>query len=215
MHMSTSGLRILAGFEGTILNLYRDVAGIETVCTGHVVLPGEDWAEVTKEKCEATLGRDVARFEKAVNACVAVSISQPMFDACVSLAFNIGTEGFRSSSVVRLLNTRYFSEASDAFLLWRFAHVKKKDGGFVKEPVLLGRRTAESRLFRTGIAQALFKENWVQTPEIADLVAVANSNLFDLRLGLLDDRGLPRVDHNAYAEDGRLVVMPPELEDTA
>jgi lysozyme len=222
MSVSVIGLRALAGFEGTILNLYYDVAGIQTVCTGHVVQKGEDWSTVTAEKCQATLARDVSRFERCVNETFEASVrsgnllvAQPMFDACVCLAFNIGTEGFRTSSVARLMNARLLTQAAGAFLLWQFAKVKKKDGSFVKEPVLRGRREAEVRLFRSGIAQALFGGNWSAYPEVAELVATANANLFDLRMGLLDDRGLPRVDDNAYADDGRLIVMPPEVEEAA
>lgn len=222
MLMSVIGLRALAGFENTILNLYYDVAGILTVCTGHAVLKGEDWSTVTAEKCQAALARDVSRFERCVNETFDANVrtghlrvAQPMFDACVCLAFNIGTEAFRTSSVARLMNARLLTQAAEAFLLWQFAKVKKKDGSFVKEPVLRGRREAEARLFRCGIAQALFGGNWSEYPEVADLVATANANLFDLRMGLLDDRGLPRVDENEYADDGRLIVMPPDLEAAA
>jgi lysozyme len=211
---STNGVKTIAGFEGTILHLYYDVAGIQTVCTGHVVLPGEDWSTVTKEKCEATLGRDLNRFEVGVNSAVKVELSQPMFDACVSLAFNIGTEGFRTSSVVRLLNERQYAAAADAFLLWRFARVKQKDGSFVKKPVLLGRRMAEAKLFRSGLLEVTIGAKYSEPPSIEELLKQATSNMFDLRT-ILDDRGLPIVDPNFYAEDGRLVAMPPEAEELA
>jgi len=208
---STLGIRAIAGFEGTILHLYFDVAGIQTVCTGHVTLKGEDWKNVSKEKCEATLGRDLARFEKAVNSAIRVHISQPMFDAMVSLAFNIGEEGFRTSSVAHYLNQGLYTEAARAFLLWRYAHVKQKDGTFVKQPVLLGRREAEAKLFRSGISDALLGGGY-EDPSVEDLLALCHARLFDL-CALLDDRGLPAEDPNLYAEDGRMVVLPPEREE--
>jgi lysozyme len=211
---SANGVKVIAGFEGTILHLYYDVAGIQTVCTGHVVLPGEDWSTVTKEKCEATLGRDLARFEDRVNDTIKVSVSPPMFDAMVSLAFNIGEEGFRTSSVARLLNEKHYTDAANAFLLWQFAKVKQKDGSFVKKPVLLGRRQAEAKLFRSGLLQVAIGANYSDTPPIEDLVSMASAKLFDLR-SILDDRGLPVVDSDFRADDGRIVAMPPESEELA
>jgi GH24 family phage-related lysozyme (muramidase) len=213
MHLltSTSGVKAIAGFEGTILHLYFDVVGIQTVCTGHVTLPGEDWSTVTREKCEATLGRDLARFEKAVNDAVRVHINQPMFDAMVSLAFNIGEEGFRRSSVVHHLNQGHYTEAAASFLLWRFARVKQKDGTFIKQPVLLGRREAEARLFRSGLSEVLLGGGYEEL-SIEGLISQAQERLFDLR-SILDDRGLPVEDTNAYAEDGRIVALPPEREE--
>jgi len=219
MRTSLFGVRTIAGFEGTILHLYTDVAGILTVCTGHVKMPGEDWSTVTKEKCEATLARDLTLFENGINTCVHVPISQPMFDAMMSLAFNIGTEGFRTSSVVRFINLRLYEEAASAFLLWQFAHVKKNDGTFQKLPVLLGRRSAEAQIFRSGIRNILLNDGF-NLPPIDNLVRLAqikNVNLlFDLR-ALLDDRGLPIEPSKdlglASTEDGRLIAKPPDQEE--
>lgn len=214
---SPDGVKRIAGFEGTILHLYFDVAGIQTVCTGHVTLPGEDWSTVTVEKCNAALGRDLSRFEGAVNADISVSVAQPMFDAMVSLAFNIGTEAFKTSSVARFLNQRRYTEAADAFLLWQFAKVKQKDGSFVKKPVLAGRRAAEAAVFRSGIPEVTMGARWSAPPAVATSVTIAQqsiANLFDLRQ-LLDDRGLEIHEPYEYADDGRLIAIPPELEEVA
>jgi hypothetical protein len=135
-----------------------------------------------------------------------------MFDAMVSLAFNIGEVGFRSSSVVHHLNQGHYTEAAASFVLWRFAQVKQKDGTFLRQPVLLGRREAEARLFRSGLSDALLGGGYEDLPT-GELVALCEDRLFDLR-ALLDDRGLPLEDTNFYAEDGRIVAVPPEQEET-
>lgn len=210
---SIDGVKMIAGFEGTILHLYKDVAGIETVCTGHVTLPGEDWSSVTREKCEFTLGRDLSRFEARINETIKVATSQPMFDAMVSLSFNIGTAAFKSSSVARLLNEGLYSDAADAFSLWRFAQVKQKDGTFQKQPVLQGRRLAEASVFRSGILEAQGARA-SDGPALEDIVRRAQGSLFDLR-GLIDGDGLPIEDTTFYAEDGRIVAEPPEAEEPA
>jgi lysozyme len=212
---SINGVKMIAGFEATILHLYYDVAGIQTVCTGHVTQPGEDWSTVTAEKCQATLGRDLSRFENAVNEYVSVADSQPMFDAMVSLAFNIGTEAFRTSSVVRFLNQNLYTLAADAFMLFQYAKVKQKDGSFEKKPVLLGRRSAEAALFRSGILEVSMGWAPNDPKPIEELVSRAQESitrLLDVR-GLIDDQGLEILDTFEYAADGRLIAMPPEVEE--
>lgn len=215
--ISADGVRRIAGFEGTVLHLYRDVAGIETVCTGHVTLPGEDWNEVTREKCEATLGRDLRRFVACVLSRLRAPYTQDMLDAAVSLAFNIGCAGFQSSSVLRLWNDLDFEGAAQAFKLWAFAQVKQKDGTFIKRPVLLGRRQAESDVFLRGVAE-LRGELPTWGPSVADSVASATFSLFDLKWTIHDGpAGLSEEERRApedfFSDDGRIVVIPPEGEE--
>ena len=45
-------------------------------------------------------------------------MTQDQFDACVSLAYNIGCSAFRKSSVARHMNRKNERQAADSFLLW-------------------------------------------------------------------------------------------------
>lgn len=215
--ISANGVKRIAGFEGTILHLYFDVAGISTVCTGHVTLPGEDWSTVTKEKCESTLGRDLGRFVRCVLEKVRAPYTQPMLDAAVSLAFNIGCGGFAMSSVLKFWNELKYEEAAASFKLWCNAQVKQKDGSFIKKPVLLGRRLAEGDLFSSGIAEV---RNGKMDPEpsIEDAIKYAISTLFDLKKTLHDgpagfDEEERRAPEDFLTDDGRIVVVPPSDEE--
>jgi len=210
---------MILAFEGAVLHVYKDVAAIETVCIGHVVRPEDRvWLKdgVTRAECEAVLKRDVSRFESAINRLVVVKLSQPMVNALCSLIFNIGVgdehgRGFTSSTVLRELNAGNYSKAADAFLLWKFAKVKQKDGTFQKKPVLLGRREAEAKLFRTGIMEVMgYAPN--DNVSLDVLLKHAQASLFDLR-GLLDDRGLPQEDTDFLTADGRLYALPPDEEE--
>lgn len=212
--LNDEGVKMLVGFEAMILHPYRDVANIETVCVGHVIKPEDRvWLKdgVTRGECEAVLKRDIAPRERAVSEMVKVKLSQPQINALVSLVFNIGVEAFRTSSVLRELNWGRYSEAADHILDWRFAKVKQKDGTYMKKPVLLGRREAEARLFRSGILEA-HGWDWSEPPSNDALFAMAQSKQFDLR-GLLDDRGLPVEDNDERTEDGRIVALPPDEEE--
>lgn len=213
IYISDRGVKMIAGFEGTIMHVYKDVAGIPTVCTGHVVLAGEDWSMVTREMCEATLGRDLGRFVRCILRCITAPFTQPMLDAATSLAFNIGEAGFISSSVRKFWNQGNYLAAADAFKLWCNAQVKQKDGMYIKKPVLLGRRNAESDVFRSGINQITMGEIEAEPP-LADIVAMANANAFNLQSTLRDlPAGIELEDNDFRADDGRIVVIPPEYEE--
>ena len=202
---------MLAHIEATILTTYYDVAGIETVCTGHVVRP-EDRAwladGVTADECREVLARDVTRFEKAIEKCIHVRLTQPMEDALVSLAFNIGEVSFCSSSVAKFLNAGDYAGAADAFLLWRYARVKQKDGTYEKRPVLLGRRQTEAALFRSGIAELALPPPDQRT--IAEIVAATQFSLFELVPTRSPVESEPC--ESDELEAGRLVCLPPDEE---
>lgn len=61
---------------------------------------------------------DVNRFQGAVKQCVKVPLHQHEYDAYVSLAYNIGTSAFCSSTLVRKLNAEDYAGACDEILRW-------------------------------------------------------------------------------------------------
>ena len=82
-------------------------------------------------------------FESAVNAAVKVNITQAQFDACVSLAYNIGTGAFANSDIVANINAGKIGHACVDFPSWRLS------GG----QILVGlqrRRQSEMEFFGTG-----------------------------------------------------------------
>ncbi len=203
---------MLAHFEATILTTYFDVAGIPTVCTGHVVRP-EDRAwmadGVTADECRTVLARDVGRFERGVDRSVRARTTQPMIDALCSLAFNIGEAAIGASSVVRLLNWGDYAGAADAFLLWRFAKVRQKDGSYEKRAVLLGRRQSEAALFRSGIAELALPPPDERT--IAEIVAATQFSLFEL---VPTSSPIESEPHDGdELEAGRIACLPPDREE--
>src|SRR5512138_2296537 len=159
--------------EGTVLHVYRDSAGIETVCTGHVVRPSDrDIVEdgVTPEECDALLRGDLKSAEGVVNDAVTVPISQNMFDALVSFQFNTGS--LTRSSVLRYTNARAFELAAAAFTLW-IKRRDKKAGQLVVDPVLVARRQREAALFLT--------PDSTSDKELEQLLAAVEASKFDLR----------------------------------
>jgi len=144
MKTSALGVQAIAQREGRVLHAYRDTRNILTIGVGHTSAAGPpvvvEGMAITAAECDDILSRDLAQFEDAVNAALATPIaqnklSQNAFDACVSLAFNIGAPGFRGSSVARDINNGDMQGAAEAFLLWDHP------------PELIGRRRGERAQF--------------------------------------------------------------------
>ena len=152
--MSENGLALIHEFEqgpqgGMASMPYRDWAGVQTIGWGHAIKPGECFVmPLTAEQADALLREDVADFEGAVNRAVAVPLTQSMFDALVCFAFNVGAGNFAMSTLLRLLNQRYYAAAANQFGRWNKStnpHTGKK------EPLrgLTRKRGAEKALFES------------------------------------------------------------------
>ncbi|MEJ0093845.1 MAG: lysozyme [Methylocella sp.] len=122
MDISEKGLLALIGREGSRLKAYRDSRGIWTIGVGHTgrASPPSVHAgmTITPDEEMRILHTDLAPEIAAVNRAIRVSISQDQFDACVSLAFNIGAHGFVGSTVVHMINAGNLEAAANAFLMW-------------------------------------------------------------------------------------------------
>lgn len=142
MRTSDNGIALIREFEGCRLEAYPDPAtGGEpfTIGVGHTgsdVYPG---LMITEEQADELLRRDLARFERCVDGLVD-HITQNQFDACVSLAFNIGCANFRTSTLCRKLREGDDIGAAQEFLRWNKANGRVMAG-------LTRRRQAEMNLF--------------------------------------------------------------------
>lgn len=61
---------------------------------------------------------DVQKFEGALKQCVKVPLHQHEYDAYISLSYNIGSNAFCGSTLVRLLNQEQYEEACKQILRW-------------------------------------------------------------------------------------------------
>lgn len=134
----------LKSFEGLELRMYRDSAGLWTIGYGHLMTAAEQriWRgrRMTEEQAQALFRADVAAHAAYVDRYVSVPLTQSMYDALVSLVFNIGGGNFRRSTLLRLLNSGNYQGAMNEFHAWRRA------GGRVV-PGLVTRRSAEADWF--------------------------------------------------------------------
>jgi lysozyme len=140
---NSRGLALLKSFEGCELEAYPDPGtGGEpwTIGWGHTggVKKGD---KITQAEADDLLAEDLERFEEGVARYIGhAPATDDQFSACVCLAFNIGLERFRNSTVLKRHRLKNYTGAANAFLLWKYA------GGRVMKG-LMRRREAERRLY--------------------------------------------------------------------
>ena len=143
---SAALLAFIATWEGVKTKPYEDVGGIPTVCAGHTGDDVED--RVYKpEECAAILRADVAKHAEELLALVQVPLSQGELDAYQSFVFNVGSDAFSRSTLLRKLNADDRAGACNELLRWNRAGGKVMRG-------LARRRMAERELCLRGVYES-------------------------------------------------------------
>ena len=143
MNISAAGIALIKQFEGLKLAAYPDPGtGGEPYTIGYGHTGGVKRTDTcTLAQAVAWLQSDVRGTVRTLADMIEVPVTQGQFDACVSLAYNIGVSAFRGSTLLRLLNASEYQAASDEFPRWN-----RTDGKVL--PGLINRRAAERALFR-------------------------------------------------------------------
>jgi lysozyme len=142
MAIAESTLNLIVNFEGKRNKAYKDSRGLWTIGVGHLIKPDEPHlitAELTDKEVHELLRHDLSWCDEAVTSSVRVPLTQNQYDALYSLCFNIGPNGFKTSTIVRLLNQGNYKGAAEHFMDW------------VHPSELVGRRKKEKALFLTDI----------------------------------------------------------------
>ena len=144
MSVSNKGVDLICEFEGKRLSAYDDGVGVWTIGFGTIKYPNgvrvKKGDTCTLEQAKEYMRHDLIEFEHTVNSSVKVPLNQNQFDALVSLAYNIGSSAFKSSTLVKKLNTGDYQGAADQFNVWVNAGGKRMQG-------LVNRRDREKLLF--------------------------------------------------------------------
>lgn len=152
--MSERGLELLTEWEGFKTKVYKDSAGLPTIGVGHLLTKSElssgklllEGKEVkfhnglSREQVVALLEQDIVNYEKTVRETVNVPLNQNQFDALVSFCFNVGQRAFSSSTLVKRLNAKAYSEIPAQLLRWTRAGSRVIKG-------LINRRNNEIKLW--------------------------------------------------------------------
>lgn len=124
-----SGQKFLAKVEGTKYTAYLDSVGVWTI--GRGITYYEDGSKVKKgDKIDAN--REIALFNNTikfyvqkVNEYVTSNVNQNQFNALVSFAYNVGTAGFKGSTLLKKVN-RDPNDLTirNSFAVWNKGRVK-------------------------------------------------------------------------------------------
>mgnify|MGYP003525686604 CR=1 FL=1 len=137
MRLDDNGYKALHEREGLRLKPYLDTQGVPTIAMGNTYYL--DGKKVTMQDKPLTireaykLGRVVSdNFAKQVNSLLTKEVTQNQFNALVSLAYNIGINAFRKSTVLKRVNVNPNDPTiKNAFMMW------------TKNRELIGRRKSE------------------------------------------------------------------------
>ena len=117
MKLSPAGVEALKQYEGLSLTAYRDSGGVWTIGYGST-RDVREGMRISQAEADQRFLADTEWAQAAVRTDVVVPITQPQFDALVSLAYNIGAGAFAKSTLVRLLNAGDYRGAAEQFLAW-------------------------------------------------------------------------------------------------
>ncbi len=135
---------------------YLDIAGIPTV--GYGSTHYEDGtpvhitdAPITQQRGLVMLQKDCLKCELALNRLISgtVSLTQNQVDALIAFMYNVGINGFATSTILKTINTspnKAAGVSEDMFARWDKVH-DPKTGELVDSRGLLNRRKAEYALF--------------------------------------------------------------------
>ena len=120
---------------------YLDTEGIYTIGWGNTIFA--NGTRVDKDSVirkvqadELFLSSIRSDYEKSARRLIKVPLTQSMFDACVSMIYNMGASGFARTEILPALNAGNYAAAA------AFIPISRNNGG-----TLTGRRTKEKNLF--------------------------------------------------------------------
>jgi len=168
--INDAGIALIKSFEGlgdgnsSTINLepYLDPVDIWTIGWGHAIRDGADFLRgpenkaranalypggITKVQAETLLRADLLDTCRDVQTAVTVPVNDNQFAALVSFTFNVGIGNLKSSTLLRFVNARRFTDAAGEFGRWN------KSAGQVLAG-LTRRRAAEAALFASPVTAA-------------------------------------------------------------
>lgn len=147
MRTSPAGIALIREFEGLRLRAYQDSVGVWTIGYGSTRYadgtPVQEGDTISEPAAESLLRATLTKYEQGVLTTITAPLSQAQFDACVSLAYNVGVGAFAKSTLAKHLNAGRVADAANEFRKWNRA------GGRVLAG-LTRRREVERALFLNG-----------------------------------------------------------------
>jgi lysozyme len=141
---------LIKNFEGKKLKSYQDSVGIWTIGYGSIFnidenRPVKKGDIISEETALRWLRYEIKQKQVDLKKLIKVPVTQNQLDSITSLVFNIGTNAFKRSTLLRMLNAGTDKKnVADQFLKWNKGRIK---GKLQVIPGLTNRRILERNLF--------------------------------------------------------------------
>jgi lysozyme len=145
--VSKFAINLIKEFEGFKDYAYIDTDGTPVIGYGLSRiggLPVQIGDRISTTQADAALNAHIREIHRELDEAVKVDLSDRQLSAITSLAYNVGVESIKSSTLVEKINAEDYAGAADEFLRWDKANMQ---GALVQLPGLTRRRAAERELF--------------------------------------------------------------------
>ena len=162
MKIDKYGEKLIKKFESCKLTAYKADKSEKyyTIGWGHYGSDVGKNAIITKETADKLFRNDIKFFEKCVNSCLKVKVTQSMFNALVSFTYNVGFTAFKNSTLLKYVNKKQFKKASKEFKKWN------KCGGKVLNGLVKRRMLEKIEFERQGLAPSYIEVNNFTLPSL-------------------------------------------------
>jgi lysozyme len=146
--IGAKGLNLIKKYEGFQAAPYKCPAGIPTIGYGATYYPNGTKVKltdkpVTQREADTMLLNMLKHYEQGVDSFTTDKVNQNQFDALVSIAYNIGLQALKGSTLICKVNLDPNDKTiKNEFMRWTKANGRVMDG-------LLNRRKEEAELYAT------------------------------------------------------------------
>jgi lysozyme len=148
--VSKVAINLIKEFEGFKDYAYIDTDGTPVIGYGLSRIGGipvQIGDRISPTQADAALNTHLREIHRELDKAIKVDLSDRQLSAVTSLAYNVGVDSVKSSTLVEKINAEDYIGAADEFLRWDKANMQ---GALVQMAGLTRRRTAERQLFLSG-----------------------------------------------------------------
>lgn len=140
-------ISLIKEFEGFESQAYIDTDGTPVIGYGLSKIGGEPVQigdRISPQQADTALNDHLQEIYEELDRVVRVDLSDRQLSALASIAFNVGINSIKQSTLVQKVNAKDYAGAANEFLRWDKANLR---GRLVQLPGLTRRRQAERQLF--------------------------------------------------------------------
>lgn len=126
--VAMSGGYLIAPNEGKVNQVYIDPVNIKTSCYGHTGSELKLGQKFTDDQCLDQLAKDLSSHDMQMMNLVRVPLTDYQHAAFLSFTYNVGVGNFKSSTMLRKLNSKDYEGACEELSKWVFAKKQKLNG---------------------------------------------------------------------------------------